>query len=190
MRNLLTFTFIIFLLTSEAQDIPSAEWQITTAVQAAPESFRDEATVLGYDREGKLTTLRQGTNSLICLADNPMQAGFSVSAYHRELEDFMERGRQLKAEGKGFKEIFDTREAEVKAGRLKMPEKTTLFVLSGEPEMDTGIIKNLYLRYVIYIPYATAETTGLPTEAPGPGGPWIMDPGTHRAHIMIVPPKN
>jgi hypothetical protein len=190
MRHLLAFTFVIFMLTSHAQEVPSADWQIKTAIQAAPESFREEATVLGYDNDGQLITLREGTNSMICLADNPMQSGFSVSAYHQELEPFMERGRQLKAEGMGFKEIFDTREAEVKAGKLKMPEKTTLFVLSGEPDTETAIIKNPYLRYVIYIPYATSETTGLPTEAPAPGGPWIMDPGTHRAHIMIVPPKD
>jgi len=46
-----------------------------------------------------------------------------------------------------------------------------------------------YLRYVVYTPYATAESTGLPLDPPGPGGPWIMFPGTAGAHIMISPPK-
>ena len=32
-------------------------------------------------------------------------------------------------------------------------------------------------------------TTGIPLAPLTPGGPWIMDPGTHRAHIMINPPK-
>jgi len=45
------------------------------------------------------------------------------------------------------------------------------------------------LRYVIYIPFATAESTGLPLAPSAPGMPWIMDPGTHRAHIMINPPQ-
>jgi hypothetical protein len=41
---------------------------------------------------------------------------------------------------------------------------------------------------VIYIPYATAESTGLPAKPGSPGMPWIMNPGTARAHIMIDPP--
>jgi hypothetical protein len=47
----------------------------------------------------------------------------------------------------------------------------------------------LYTRYVVYIPYATPDTTGIPLAPATPGGPWIMDAGTHRAHIMINPPK-
>src|SRR5690606_40281405 len=54
---------------------------------------------------------------------------------------------------------------------------------------ETGEVTNGYLRYVVYIPYATAESTGLPLKPDVPGMPWIMDPGTHRAHIMINPAK-
>ena len=53
----------------------------------------------------------------------------------------------------------------------------------------TGEVTDLYTRYVVYIPYATPETTGIPLVPLTPGGPWMMDPGTHRAHIMINPPK-
>jgi hypothetical protein len=61
--------------------------------------------------------------------------------------------------------------------------------MSGEYD-DNGEATNLYTRFVFYIPYATAESTGLPTSPVVVGAPWIMDPGTHRAHIMINPPKN
>lgn len=192
MKRLNTLLLILIFLSVNAiaQDIPSPEWQVKTAVLAAPEDMRDNATVLGYDEDGSLVTLRKGSNSLICLADDPSKSGFSVAAYHKELDDFMARGRELKSQGKGFKEIFDIREEEVKSGKLKMPEKTTLFVLSGKVNAETMEVEDTYLRYVIYIPYATSESTGLPLNPPGPGGPWIMDPGTHRAHIMISPPKN
>jgi hypothetical protein len=40
--------------------------------------------------------------------------------------------------------------------------------------------------YVVYIAYATAESSGLPKTA-APGMPWIMFPGTPKAHIMFVP---
>ena len=72
-----------------------------------------------------------------------------------------------------------------------MPDApSTLYVLSGSEENynpETGELKDGKFRYVIYIPYATAESTGLPTKPEAPGMPWIMEPGTHRAHIMISP---
>ena len=173
--------------------IPPAKHQISAAVLAAPEDARPGVAVLGYDRYGKLVTLREGTNALICLADDPAKEGFSVACYHKSLEPFMARGRHLRAEGKAFKEVFDTREAEVQAGTLSMPSQpTTLYVLSGKEgkyDSEAGTVEKARLRFVIYLPYATAETTGLPTQPTGPGEPWLMDSGTHRAHIMITPPR-
>ncbi|MEB2785088.1 hypothetical protein [Algoriphagus persicinus] len=174
--------------------LPSIEVQINTAVLAAPEEKQEEAKVLGYNTSGELIELRKGTNEMICIADDPNGKGFSVSCYHAGLEPFMERGRELKKEGKAFQEIFDMREEEVKSGKLKMPEKgATLFVLTADTEnydTNTGNVTDSYLRYVVYIPWATAEITGLPLKPSAPGMPWIMDPGTHRAHIMITPPKD
>lgn len=173
--------------------MPDPSVRIKTAVLAAPEEFRDGATVLGVDANGEMVVLRKGTNEMICLADDPRQKGLNVSCYHRDLEPFMARGRALQKEGKSFQEIFDIREAEVKAGTLKMPKSpTTLFVYTAPDEKfnaETGEVTDGYLRYVVYIPYATAESTGLPLKPYAPSMPWIMDPGTHRAHIMINPPK-
>ncbi|PZX55702.1 hypothetical protein [Algoriphagus chordae] len=174
--------------------IPSKEVQIKTAVLAAPEEKQKDATVLGYSESGELIELRKGSNEMICLADDPNGKGFSVSCYQSDLEPFMERGRELKKEGKSFQEIFDTREAEAKSGKLKMPKDgATLFALSADAEnfdITTGKVSDTYLRYVVYLPWATSEVTGLPLKPSAPGMPWIMDPGTHRAHIMITPPKD
>lgn len=162
---------------------------------AAPEEQRDGATVYGYSEKGEFVVLRKGENEMVCLADDPEQPGLSVSCYHKDLEPFMARGRELKKDGKNFQEVFDIREQEVKSGKLLMPRApATLYVFSAKEEQinkTTGEVKDGYLRYVIYIPYATAESTGLPLKPTAPGMPWIMDPGTHRAHIMINPaPKN
>ena len=51
----------------------------------------------------------------------------------------------------------------------------------------TGTITDSYLRWVIYTPYATPESTGLTTKSGTE--PWLMYPGTAGAHIMISPPK-
>ena len=42
-------------------------------------------------------------------------------------------------------------------------------------------------RYVIYTPFATTESTGLPSKPHAKGMPWLMDPGTYSAHIMVGP---
>jgi hypothetical protein len=173
-----------------APAIPSPEIQIKTALLAASPDLRDGATVLGYNPQGELVVLRPGTNHQICLADDPKTKGFSVACYHKDLEPFMARGRELRKEGKNAKQVFDIREAEVKAGKLAMPLRpTSLAVYSAKEEdfnRETGDVKGS-LRYVVYIPFATAESTGLPLKPEIPGGPWLMDPGTHRAHIMLTP---
>ncbi|WP_425391422.1 hypothetical protein [Ekhidna sp.] len=190
MKNLTSLTSLFFILLScTGQEIPNKGYQLETAVLAAPEHQRAEATVMGFNQEGEMVKLKEGTNDFICIADDPNKEGFSVAAYHKSLEPFMARGRELKAQGLDFKQVFDKREEEVKAGSLEMPDKATLYVTTGEPNEETGEIDNLYTRYVIYIPYATEESTGMPLSPPAPGAPWIMDPGTHRAHIMINPPK-
>lgn len=173
----------------KAQEIPSAEWQIKTALMAVPSDYREGAKVLGYDQSGKLVTLKEGTNPYIALADDPTNSSFYTAAYHRELEPFMARGRELRAQGKESDEVFEIREQEVRDGKLSMPDKSTLCVFTGDIDPETGEVKNPYLRYVFYVPFATGESTGLPTTPTPPGHAWLMDPGTHRAHIMITPPK-
>jgi hypothetical protein len=186
------FTVLGFTATF-AQQIPSAEIQIKTAVLAAPAELREKAMVYGYSPQGEFIVLRKGSNEMVCLADDPAQTGYNVSCYHKDLDPFMARGRELKKDGKTHQDIFTMREAEVKSGKLKMPKQpATLFVYSADDEKynrTTGEIQDGYLRYVIYIAYATSESTGLPLKPDAPGMPWIMDPGTHRAHIMISPPQ-
>lgn len=173
--------------------LPSVEAQIKAALWAAPADKRADAAVYGYDANGKQVLLRKGKNELVCIGDDPKVAGLNVSCYHKDLEPFMARGRELKAQGKSFKEIFDIREAEAKSGKLKMPKQAAnmqVFTATAENfNAATGeVVKGNY-RYVVYIPWATAASTGLPTKPEAPGMPWIMDPGTHRAHIMIDPPS-
>ena len=157
---------------------------------AVPQDYQNGAKVYGYDTQGNFITLQEGANDYIALADDPNKDGFSTAAYHKDLDPFMARGRALKMQGKAFQEIFDIREAEVRSGKLKMPDKATLCVFTGEVNAETQEIENPFVRYVFYIPFATGETTGLPTTPTPPGHAWLMDPGTHRAHIMITPPKN
>lgn len=189
------YVLIITLISAQqlSAQIPPAELQIKTALLSAPEAMRAGAMVYGYNSNGKLVVLRKGTNEMICLADDPKQKDISVACYHKDLEPFMARGRALKAAGKTYKQIFDIREAEAKSGKLKMPKHASnlqVFTASAEAyNAQTGEVTKGSLRSVVYIPWATSASTGLPIKPDMPGMPWIMDPGTHRAHIMITPPE-
>lgn len=187
------FFFALAAFSAQSQtSVPPADVQIKTAELAAPTEKREGAAVYGYNQKGEMVLLRKGTNEMVCLADDPNQKGFSAACYHKDLDPFMARGRELRKQGKKSKEIFDAREAEAKSGKLQMPKQpTTLYVFTASDENynpSTGEVKDGYMRYVVYVPWATAESTGLPLKPEGPAMPWIMYPGTHGAHIMISPP--
>ena len=171
--------------------IASDEALVATALMAAPEEFRGESTVIGYNMAGEFVTLREGSNDLICLADDPKKEGFNAACYHKEMEPFMARGRALRAEGMGAEDVFNQREEEVKSGKLSMgKDGSTLHIYYGpdsQYDPSTSEVQNAKYRYVVYMPFATAASTGLPESPIAPNHPWIMNPGTHRAHIMISP---
>jgi len=172
-------------------ETPSPDIQISEAVLAAPPDLRAEAAVLGYNAEGKLVELRAGKNELICLASDPAKPTFSVACYHKDLAAFMQRGRELLAEKITGTKRNDVRWKEIEEGKLTMPrEPRTLYVLTGSSyDAASGKVADSYLRWVIYLPFATPESTGLSTK-PSDNAPWLMFPGTAGAHIMISPPRN
>lgn len=193
-KNLLIYICGILLCSPfaiSAQDsLPTPKNQIEAAVSPAPEDMQEGAKVLGYNTEGKLLTLRKGTNELICLADDPDQSNFHTACYHHGLEPFMKRGRDLKAKGLSRKKVDSLRRVEIKTGKLKLPRKPmALYSLTGPGDAfnySTGEVKNARPLYVVYIPFATEETTGLSQKPASKGAPWIMEPGTPWAHIMVM----
>lgn len=179
--------------TSAAAQPPGPGAQIAGALAAAPEDRRAGAAVLGYSSAGELMTLREGTNELVCLADKPGDERFQVVCYHRSLEPYMQRGRELRAEGVESADSFRIRHEEADAGTLEMPaEPAALYNLGGPLSIfdpATGEVDGGSWVWVVYTPWATEEDTGLPTTPMAPGAPWIMRPGTASSHIMIVPPR-
>ncbi|MFN4762656.1 hypothetical protein ACKGJN_05980 [Gillisia sp. Q332] len=195
MKSYFLFGLMIVTAAGMAQDvtveIPAPEIQLKTALLAAPADQRSEAMVYAYNSKGELQVLQEGTNNLVCIADDPNREGISVSCYNKKLEPFMARGRELTAEGKSEMEKREIRKQEVESGILQLTDTPSmLYILSGTTEnydKTTGALIDGKFRYVIYMPYATTESTGLPSKPEVPGMPWLMDPGTHRAHIMITP---
>ena len=169
----------------------TADQQIACALMAAPEEMKEGAKVYGYGDDGEFMTLREGTNDFVCIADNPTKPGFQVVGYHVSLEPMMARGRELEAEGKSREEKEAIRAEEAKSGKLKLPEApAALHIYHGNEayyDEDSKTVENAKYRYVVYIPYATQETTGLSLAPNESSHPWLMFPGQYNAHIMITP---
>ena len=192
--SLSSITCCLLLLASSplfAQDLPSNDIQIAGATSPAPADLKDDARVLGYNADGDLIELRAGTNDFTCLADNPFDDRFHAACYHNTIDAFMERGRALRKEGLGRNEIRAQRLKEIEAGTLKMPEEPAalyqLFGSANSLNTETGEVTDVRPLYVMYMPYATTESTGLSSQAPMEGAPWLMDAGTPWAHIMYSP---
>jgi hypothetical protein len=170
--------------------VPPAGEQVAAAVLPLPEEFRAGATVLGYAPDGRLSTLRRGAGPFICLANDPSGERFHVACYHRSLEPFMARGRALRARGIRGDKVDTVRFAEVRAGSLALPKQpAALYTLTGPAgafDPSTGTAAGARPLFAVYVPYATAQSTGLPAR-PVEGSPWIMDAGTPKAHLMFVP---
>jgi hypothetical protein len=190
MKTTIVVANVLIASILAAAGVPSPEVQIAAAVLAAPPELRESAAVLGYNAQGELVKLREGKNELICLANDPAKTSFSVACYHRDLEPYMARGRELLAQKVTGQKRNDIRWKEVAEGKLALPrEPRTLYVLTGTGfDPGSGKVQNAYLRWVIYVPYATPESTGLSTKA-SDNAPWLMSAGTAGAHIMINPPK-
>jgi len=169
----------------------SAAYQIAAAVTPLPEEMRAGATVLGYTATGKpIVTLREGTNDMICLLPDPSSSQFHAACYHKAMEPFMARGRELRAGGVSGGQVDTVRFAEVRAGKLKMPTQPSMLyqIFGGSFDSVAAKASGGNSLFVTYIPFATPATTGI-SARPSATSPWIMFPGTPKAHIMYAGTK-
>ena len=185
---LLALALMIVIPAQGQAQSASAEVLIAQASAAAPESYRAGAEVRAYGEDGALWTVREGTNELICLADRPGDEGFASACYHVSLEPFMQRGRELSAQGLQGEARQLARWAEVDEGKIPMPDGAAMVYnlrgLAANFDAHTMHLKDAQHIHAAYIPFATPESTGLSTQ-PNQGGPWIMMPGKPSAHIMF-----
>ena len=190
MKSTMLFPMAILAAIAAAAEVPPPQVQIAGAVLAAPAELREGAAVLGYDAKGAMVKIREGKNEMVCLATDPAKTAFNVACYHKDLEPFMARGRELLQQKVTGAKRNEIRNKEVEDGKVSMPkEARTLYVLTGTSyDSATGKVQDSYLRWVIYVPFATPQSTGLSTKG-SDGAPWLMSPGTAGAHIMINPPK-
>lgn len=169
---------------------PTAEAQMAAATLPLPDEMRADATVIGWNESGERTDLREGTNGMICIADEPGDERFRVVCYPEPLHPLLSRSRELSEENLEEAERDRRLEEEVEAGKVVLPEQpAVLHVINGpagsyDPATGQTSGEVSQLR-IIFTPYQTAEAMGLPTERQG-DMPWVMNSGELFSHIMIV----
>jgi hypothetical protein len=159
----------------------ASQADVDKALMAAPASQKDQATVIKWKPDFTYSTLRKGTNRLVCYDRSgfPLQAPFSVQC--TSLGNVERVAQNLKAQALGDRDKSEAmlNEAEKNGTRVK-PEYGSMWFSVAGPSQDQARPHHT----MVAVPGATTATTGLP-ENPRQGGAWIMNAGTSTAHIMV-----
>ena len=152
------------------------ETLIRQAAMPLPPSLQSGATVVSVSASGEKKILREGSNNMMCRADDPAP-GFSVICYHKSLDNYWDLASSGAA-GDSPVEAKDFLLKAVSGGRLNPTRGGILYLLRG------ARVENALPMSVVFIPNLSSETTGL-ANVPNPHQPWLMWEGTALSHIMI-----
>jgi hypothetical protein len=156
---------------------------IAQAVRPLPEDLRADATVYRYDPEtGERIVLRQGSNQVECRPKD--EEGFTRCSPTANASR-SDMSAKLRAQGMSDEDIAATLVSAEARGLIRPRIFGALsYRLYDEPD-------RIQLLWIISVPDATPEQLGMPTGSQrdnslaGRGTPWMMNPGTSGAHLMI-----
>ena len=153
---------------------------VDRALLAAPANLKDQATVIKWKPDQTYTTLRKGTNRLVCFDRSgfPLQQPFSIECTMLGNLDRVAQNMKIEALGDRAKAQAAFDEAEKNGSRVK-PEFGSVFYHIQGPDEARG-----RGHMTVAVPGATTQTMGLPDNGRG-GGVWIMNAGTTTAHLMV-----
>ena len=156
----------------------ASQADVDTALLAAPGNLKDQATVIKWKPDQTYTTLRKGTNRLVCYDRSgfPLQQPFSIECTSLGNLDRVAQNMKFEAQGDKKQALLDAAE---KDGTRVKPEFGSVFYNLGGADRE-----HTRAHTTVAVPGATAQTMGLPDNNKE-GGAWIMNAGTSTAHIMI-----
>ena len=150
---------------------------IAEATSPLPKHLQSEARVVWVGADGSERVLQEGSNGFICFPDAP-EAGFGVACVDEGVLKYLGQVPGLTLDRESTSKRLALIDAGIKNGSITPPVPGSRgYVLSG-PDGE-----NARLTLAIFLPGATAESTGLSTERSD--GTWLMCPGTPDAHIMV-----
>jgi hypothetical protein len=163
-----------------ALEAGASQADVDLALLAAPPNLKDQATVIKWKPDQTYTTLRKGTNRLVCYDRSgfPLQQAFSIECTSLGNIDRVAQNMKIEALGDRAKAQAAFDEAEKNGTRVK-PEFGSVFYHWQGPDQARG-----RGHMTVAVPGATMATIGLPENGRG-GTAWIMNAGTTTAHIMV-----
>ena len=159
----------------------ASQADVDKAVLAAPAQLRAQATVIKWNpSDWSYTTLRKGTNRLVCFDSSgfPGQDPFSVECSSLGNLDRIKQNLAFEAEPDRAKRQAAIAAAEKDGTRAK-PEFGSVWYHSWGKDQASA-----RSHMTVAVPGATAQSMGLPDNGKM-GGVWVMDAGTSAAHLMI-----
>ena len=160
---------------AEEKSAPTDAQQIASAMKAAPPKVAVGATVVAMEADGKMRTLRKGTNAFTCMADNPATPGPDPMCMDANAMEWVHAwvGRKTPPAGKvGFMYMLEGgTDASNTDPYATKPEPGNHWVKTGPHVMIVGADASFYDGY----PKAADPDTAVP---------YVMWAGTPYQHLM------
>ena len=96
--RLLSAGFVVFTVAMITPPGLRGQEVISLSVSPLQDAEKDGATVI-RDQGGEWVTLREGSGTFVCIADDLSDDRFRATCYHKSLEPYMARGRELRKQG-------------------------------------------------------------------------------------------
>ncbi len=176
---------LLVLCATAASGEDSLQEKIDDALRPMPSILRDGAEVFSYDSSWNRTVLREGTNSIRCVAPGSSTLDPTVvvaQCFHESWESPFLRISQLQAEGMALEKVFNILLKEIDEGKVAGPDAGSVVYEILKVVVGDGVAAHPNMG--VSTPGGTAASTGLSTE-PDAYRPWLMLAGTPMAHIMI-----
>jgi len=159
----------------------ASQADVDKALGAAPANLRNQATVIKWNTaDWTYTTLRKGTNTLVCFDKSGMPGQLPFSLECTMLGNMARAAQNMKFESEPdrAKRTAALDAAEKDGTRAKPEFGSVWYHLMGQDQATART------HFTVAVPGATATSMGLPDTGRG-GGVWIMNAGTSTAHLMI-----
>jgi hypothetical protein len=175
-----TIVFLGLIALSSGAFAQSSADPIETALKAAPNRLKDNATVIKWKSDFTYETLRKGTNRLVCYdrSGQPGQQPFAVECTSIGNLDRVAQNLKLEAIPDKQASLAAFAAAEKDGTRVK-PEYGSVWYHVNGPDAE-----HTRSHITIAVPGATGQSLGLPEDGKQ-GGVWVMNAGTSTAHLMV-----
>jgi hypothetical protein len=180
MKRIILLALGVAALSTGAYAQSNAEL-IEASLAAAPRRGRDDATVVKWAADHTYTTIKEGTNKIVCYSrvDQRDRPAFAVQCTNLSNLDRVAQNRRFRAESTDAATERALVAAAAENGRRENVEYGSWFrSMNGADQMSAGV------HTTIAMPGATAASAGFPDNREM-GGAYIMAAGTTEAHLMV-----